>query len=400
METLRLALSSIIEHRLRALLTTLGVVFGVMAVIAVTAIVQGFFRLYSTQLEGLGAGFLLVFPGNNAAGEGVRKNARLTGADAVAIEANVDEVLAASPYFFDRRTLTLRGQTAEAVIMPTLETYPLIQNHHIDEGRFFTSREVRERARVVVIGPDLAKKLGLTKAVGEQVRIYGAPFTIIGVMEEKDGINPLGQNYDEAAILPHTTALSLTNPNRGGILLVKLKEIDDVDLATEQVKRTLRRYHRLRSGEPDDFTITTQAEILKTFEEISGVATWVVVCVVGVSLLVGGIGIMNIMLVSVTERTREIGVRLAMGARKGDIQRQFLVEAGALGGLGGVLGIGAGVGVAHLVSAFVPGFPAPFVPMWSVALAFGFSVGVGVIFGLYPAARAARLDPIEALRYE
>ncbi len=401
METLRTAFASIIEHRLRAMLTTLGVVFGVMAVIAVTAIVQGFFRLYSTQLEGLGAGFLLVFPGNNQAQEGsIRRNSRLTAADADEVERNVDEVLAATPYFFDRRTITLRGQSAEATIMPTLETYPLIQNHHIEEGRFFTAREVRERARVVVVGPDLARKLGLTRAVGETVRLYGAPFTIIGVMEEKDGINPIGQNYDEAAIVPHTTALSLTNPNRGGILLIKLKEIDDVDLASEQVRRSLRRHHRLGSGEPDDFTITTQAEILKTFEEVSGVATWVVICIVGVSLLVGGIGIMNIMLVSVTERTREIGVRLAMGARKTDIQRQFLVEAGTLGGIGGVIGIAAGVGVAHLVSALVPDFPAPFVPLWSVALAFGFSVTVGVVFGLYPAARAARLDPIEALRYE
>ena len=401
METLRLAFSSIIEHRLRALLTTLGVVFGVMAVIAVTAIVQGFFRLYSTQLEGLGAGFLLVFPGNNQAQEGsVRRNNRLTAADAASVEDSVDEVLAATPYFFDRRNITLRGQSAEATIMPTLETYPLIQNHHVHEGRFFTAREVRERARVVVIGPDLARKLGLTRAVGEQVRLYGAPFTVVGVMEEKDGINPLGQNYDEAAIVPHTTALSLTNPNRGGILLIKLKGIDDVDLATEQVRRSLRRHHQLHAGEPDDFTITTQAEILKTFEQVSGVATWVVVCIVGVSLLVGGIGIMNIMLVSVTERTREIGVRLAMGARKSDIQRQFLAEAGTLGGLGGVIGIGAGVGVAHLVSALVPDFPSPFVPLWSVGLAFGFSVTVGIVFGLYPASRAASLDPIEALRYE
>jgi putative ABC transport system permease protein len=398
METLRLALSSIVEHRLRALLTTLGVVFGVMAVIAVTAIVQGFFRLYSDQLEGLGAGFLLVFPGNSQV-EGARKVTKLTVDDAVAIES-VDDVLAATPYFFDRRTITLRGQNADAVLMPTLETYPLIQNHHVAEGRFFTARDVRERARVVVLGPDLANKLGLVRAVGEEVRLFGTPFTVIGVMEEKDGINALGQPFDDAAIVPHATALSLTNPNRGGILLVKLKDIDDVDLATEQVKRALRRFRRLRPGEPDDFQVTTQSELLKSFAQVSGVATWVVVCIVGVSLLVGGIGIMNIMLVSVTERTREIGVRLAMGARKVDIQRQFLVEAAALGGLGGVIGIAAGVGVAHLVSAVVPDFPAPYVPLWSVLLAFGFSVGVGLVFGLYPAARAARLDPIEALRYE
>jgi putative ABC transport system permease protein len=398
METLRLALSSIVEHRMRAFLTMLGVVFGVMAVIAVTAIVQGFFRLYSTQLEGLGAGFLLVFPGN-AAAESARKITRLTAADAAAVEG-VDDVLAASPYFFDRRTITLRGQNADAVVMPTLETYPLIQNHHVAEGRFFTAREVRERARVVVLGPDLAAQLGMVRAVGEDVRLYGVTFHVIGLMEEKDGMNALGQNFDDAAIVPYPTALSMTNPNRGGLLLVKLKEIDDVDLATEQVHRALRRFRRLRPGEPDDFTTTTQAELLKSFEEISGVATWVVVCIVGVSLLVGGIGIMNIMLVSVTERTREIGVRLAMGARKSDIQRQFLVEAAALGGLGGLLGIAAGIGVAHLVSAIVPNFPPPFVPLWSVALAFGFATGVGLVFGLYPAARAARLDPIEALRYE
>jgi putative ABC transport system permease protein len=398
-ETLRLALSSIIEHRLRALLTTLGVVFGVMSVIAVTAIVQGFFRLYSTQLEGLGAGFMMVFPGN-AAAETARKNTRLGADDAEALEAGVPEVLAATPYFFDRRSVSQRGSTTDAVIMPTIETYPQIQNHNVETGRFFTGREVRERARVVCIGPDLKEKLGLGRAIGEEVRLYGATFTIIGVMENKDGMNPLGQNFDDAVIVPHTTALSLTNPNRGGILLVKLTEFDDVDLVTEQVKRTLRRHRRIKSGEADDFTITTQAEILKSFQEVSGVATWVVVCIVGVSLLVGGIGIMNIMLVSVTERTREIGVRLAMGARKSDIQRQFLMEAGALGGLGGVIGVALGVGIAYGVSAVVPGFPDPYVPPWSVALGFGFSVAVGVIFGLYPAARAARLDPIEALRYE
>ena len=399
METLRLAFGSIVEHRLRALLTTLGVVFGVMAVIAVTAIVQGFFRLYSTQLEGLGAGFMMVFPGN-ADNDAARKLTKLIGDDAMAIEAGVDEVLAATPYFFDRRQVSLRGQTTEAVIMPAYETYPVVQNHTVDEGRFFTAREVRERARVVCIGSDLAEKLGLTRAIGEQLRLYGATFTIIGVMENKDGMNPLGQNYDDAVIVPHTTALSLTNPNRGGILLVKLKEIDDVELVKEQVRRTLRRHRRIHAGEPDDFTITTQAEILKTFEEVSGVATWVVVCIVGVSLLVGGIGIMNIMLVSVTERTREIGVRLAMGAQKSDIQRQFLVEAGALGGLGGIIGIAFGVGIAVVVSAVVPGFPDPYVAPWSVGLGFGFAVGVGVIFGLYPATRAAALDPIEALRYE
>ena len=401
LETLRLAISSIIENRLRAFLTTLGIIFGVMAVIATVSIVQGVFYVYTAQLEGLGAGFMFIMPGNPRATGKVRANPKLDEKDAQFVSARVPDVLAASPFLFDRRSVQFRGQTVQDVVMmPVSERYPEIQNHFVAEGRFFGAFDVRSRARVVLLGPDLAEDLGLRRAVGEKVRLYGAPFTVIGVMEEKNGINAFGQPFDRAAIVPYSTAESFGAGRGGGLMLVKLKDTEDVERAKEDLRRALRQSHRLRVGEPDDFTLVTQTELLSAAADITGLATWVVIAIVGVSLLVGGIGIMNIMLVSVTERTREIGIRMAMGATRNDIMGQFLVESALLGLLGGVIGIALGYGMSWTATWIVPDFPPPHVPLWSVVLGFFFSASVGVVFGLYPAAKAARLDPIDALRYE
>jgi putative ABC transport system permease protein len=399
-EIVRLALAAIAEHRLRAFLTTLGIIFGTMAVIAVVSIVQGMFHLYTSQLEGLGAGFLFVVPGNADTSGRVRENAVLTEEDARALEQRVDGVLAVSPYYLDRRRIALRGESVDVAVMPVTDAYPDIQNHYVGEGRFFSSLEARARARKVVLGHKVAEQLGLSRAVGERIRLYGVPFEVAGVMEPKDGTNPLGQNFDLSVIVPYKTARLFSAPMRGGMLLVKLSDANDVDRKKDELRRVLRQQHRIRAGDPDDFQIVTQGDILSSVTEVQSAATWVVTAIVGIALLVGGIGIMNIMLVSVTERTREIGVRMALGARRSDVLVQFLVEAVLLGSLGGLIGIGLGIGAAYLVSAVVPDFPTPYVPPWAVALAFLFSAAVGLVFGLYPAARAARLDPIEALRYE
>jgi putative ABC transport system permease protein len=399
LQSIRLALTSLGQHRLRASLTALGIVFGVMAVVAVVAIVQGVFDVYRAQLNGLGAGFIIASPGNSKAMDRVRRQAKLTPDDGEQLSLQPG-VLAVSPYFFDRRSVSHRGNNAEAGVMPALANYTVIQNHIVAEGRMFTSQEERSRARVVVLGPALATQLGMGAPVGEQVRLYGTPFTVIGVMEAKPGLNALGHEFDTAAIVPFSTAMGFRNLPRSTLLLIKLDSVDDVEFMKGQIARALRRIHRLAPDEPDDFELITQGEIVEKVEEIGSLATWVVLAMVSVALLVGGIGIMNIMLVSVTERTREIGIRRAHGARQQDILLQFLVEASLLGALGGLIGIVLGVGAAHGIAAVIPSFPPPTVPLWSIVLSFSFASVVGLVFGLYPAQRASRVPVVQALRFE
>lgn len=399
-ENARLAITSIAENRLRSFLTTLGIIFGVMAVIAVVSIVQGVFYVYTSQLEGLGAGFMFVIPGNNQATGKVRANPRLSKEDADALARLSGEVDATSNYFFDRRMVTRRGEKTEAVVAAITENYQEVQNHFVDEGRFITRFDVTSRARNMVIGPELAEDLGLGRAIGAKLRLYGSTFTVVGVMEKKDGVNFMGQPFDRMAVIPYTTAQGFASGRGGGLVLLRLKSVEDVERSKEAIRRTLRTEHALRRADPDDFQIMSQSDLLGVVGNITGLATGVVVAIVAVALLVGGIGIMNIMLVSVTERTREIGIRKALGARRRDILAQFLTEAAALGLLGGIFGIGLGYGMAYIATLVVPELPPPVVPFWSVAMAFVFSASVGVFFGAYPAHKASQLDPIDALRYE
>ncbi|HEY0592654.1 MAG TPA: FtsX-like permease family protein, partial [Thermoanaerobaculia bacterium] len=285
------------------------------------------------------------------------------------------------------------------------ESYQDVVNHWVDRGRFFTPIDLLEKKRVATIGIEAARKLGIgDEPIGKSVRIEGNAFTVVGVMEKKG--QTFGQDQDNIVLIPFTTAAAIYGPEAVRTLLLDFQAASSntTDLAREQIRDILRARHGLRKEEQkDDFRIILQEEILEAVGKALTMTSLVMAAIVGIALLVGGIGIMNIMLVSVTERTREIGVRKAVGARRQDVLLQFLIEAMALSGLGGVVGIGIGIGLAmavrQLLTKWVT-FPAVHTPLWAILLAFGFCGALGIIFGIYPAAKASKLDPIDALRYE
>jgi putative ABC transport system permease protein len=281
------------------------------------------------------------------------------------------------------------------------DDFPEIHNYFVADGRFFSDIDLRHRRKVAVVGRHVADELRLGEsAVGREIYVGGRAATVIGVMEEKG--QALGQDLDDLVFVPFDTALTLFGRRAGDQVQLRLKaEPDAVAEVEEGIRRVLRRRHAIPDDDPSDFQVLKQDDLLDLYRSILGAVTAVIGGVVGVALIVGGIGIMNIMLVSVTERTREIGLRKAVGARRRDILWQFLIEAVALSLLGGVLGLALGYGLGALVIALLPiDLPPAYVPLWAVLLAFGFSAAVGVFFGIYPAGKASRLDPIEALRYE
>ena len=277
-------------------------------------------------------------------------------------------------------------------------------NHWVDHGRFFTPLDVEAKKRVCTIGEQIAEKLSLgDDPIGKTIRINDTAFTVVGIMESKG--SSFGQDRDDLVLIPFSTAGLLYGADamRSIRLDLQARDAARIDLAKEQIKEILRTRHQIKKGKKDDFRIILQEEILKTVSKVLTSTSLIMGAVVGIALLVGGIGIMNIMLVSVTERTREIGVRKAIGARRQDVMLQFLIEAITLSGVGGVLGIIGGMGLAAATRALIArwiDFPQVFTPIWAIALAFGFCAILGVIFGIYPAAKASKLDPIDALRYE
>jgi putative ABC transport system permease protein len=277
-----------------------------------------------------------------------------------------------------------------------------VNKFYVDQGRFFSEIDLAHRRKVVVVGQEIVDELRLgDDPLGKEIYVGKLPMTVIGVMEEKG--QSLGQDPDDFAFVPFDTSLSLFGRDAGDQVQLRLlaKSPEVVDQVVDGVRRVLRRQHRLPEGEPDDFQIQTQDDILETVSQIGGFITSAVAAMVGVALLVAGIGIMNIMLVSVTERTREIGIRKSVGARRQDILWQFLIEAVALSLVGGLLGLGAGWGLGNGLTEILPGdWPPAHVPFWVVLLALGFCGLVGIFFGIYPAGKAAALDPIDALRHE
>jgi putative ABC transport system permease protein len=403
LENFRIALSALRANKMRSILTTLGIVIGVAAVIAVVAIVQGLQFMITEQLQGVGATFMLVQADAQQDMPGmVARQVKLTWEDGQAIEQRVPGVKMITPSIFGRATLKYRDRkhTPFAVIGVN-ENWQDVTNQTVEQGRFFSGVDLANRRKVVVIGPDIIDELDLgPDPIGKEIYLDTYPATVIGIMEEKG--QSLGMNVDDIIFVPFDSALTLFGRTAGDQVQLRLQaeSPEVVEQVKDGITRLLRQRHNLPREQPDDFDIQTQDEILDTVNSILGGVTAVVGGVVGIALLVGGIGIMNIMLVSVTERTREIGVRKAVGARRQDVLIQFLIEAVTLSLVGGAMGLGLGYGLGVVVAKAIPNFPPAHVPLWAVVLAFGFSAVVGIFFGIYPAAKASRLDPIEALRYE
>jgi putative ABC transport system permease protein len=401
-ENFRIAFSAIYANKMRSILTTLGIIIGVAAVIAVVSIVQGLQASFNAQFANVGTTYVMVFPKPPEHGAASAHQVRLTWDDGKAIRDQLPGVRIITPVLNGSERVKYRDRTHRpGFIVGVNEDYPEVNNHTVDRGRFISKIDLEHRRKVAVVGQKVADELNLgNDPIGKEIYIGDTPAMVIGVMEERG--QALGFDQDDGVFVPFDSALSLFGRNAGDQVQLRIQATgnDTVDEVRDGIKRLLRQRHHIVTGEPDDFQVIVQDELLNTVNEFLGKVTAVVGGVVSIALLVGGIGIMNIMLVSVTERTREIGVRKAVGARRQDILVQFLIEAVTLSLVGGGLGLLLGYGLGALVAALLPGdFPA-YVPLWAVLVAFGFSAMVGIFFGIYPAGKASRLDPIDALRYE
>ncbi len=399
------ALESLSANKLRSGLTILGIVIGVAAVIAMLAVGTGAQNVITGSISGLGSNLLFIFPGNFT--ERVRNPQPLTLADAQALADpfQVPSVTAVAPVLSGTREVTFGSERTSVQIFGVTSNYAAVRNYTLLEGEFINEEHILGQASVAVIGPEVADRLfghreGL---IGEVIRIEGQPFRIIGVTAPKGGSSFGSQ--DDIVLIPLTTAQARVlrrDRNRVDLIYAQVSRPELVPQAIEEIAQVLRTRHRTELG-VDDFTIFSQQDFVSTAQTITGVLTIFLGGIAAISLLVGGIGIMNIMLVSVTERTREIGLRKAVGARKRDILIQFLTESSLLSLFGGLIGIAFGWLIAFVVGQIAAANNTPLTPQVgidAILLATMFSTAVGLFFGLYPANRAANLEPVEALRYE
>jgi putative ABC transport system permease protein len=401
----KVAYRSLRANKMRSVLTMLGMIIGVAAVIAMVAIGAGANERIAAQIASIGSNLIMILPGSTTSGglrSGIGSTPTLTMGDARAMGKELPAVRLVSPSMRTTAPVVYGNQNWSTIIQGVAPEFFQIREWMPTGGRYFSSAEMEAAAKVAVLGQTVSDNLfGEESPVGKIIRIKRVPFTVVGVLEKK-GQSPQGQDQDDIVVIPITTAqkklVGSVHVGTVGVILAQAAGGDSVKEAEKQIVDLLRQRHRIAPGQDPDFSVRNLSEMLAVAEASTRVMSLLLGAIASVSLLVGGIGIMNIMLVSVTERTREIGIRMAVGAREKDILLQFLIEALVLAVTGGAIGILVGVGGSWIISRFA-GWSTLISP-GAILLAFGFSAAVGVFFGFYPARKASLLDPIEALRYE
>ncbi|HYJ34450.1 MAG TPA: ABC transporter permease [Candidatus Binatia bacterium] len=403
-EGVTIAFRAIRSNKLRSFLTVLGVIIGITTIMAMVSIIEGLNRSMKAQLASIGTDVLYIRPFAPGAFFGglpdsLRHRPWFKPEDAQAIRNQADAVLAVSPLNFTQGVKLRYGETetrANAVVGSSPD-YLVTNGYAVVNGRYFTDAEVEHRSPVCVLGLDQVESLfPHGTSVGKSIYIGGRPFTVIGELERRGKF--VGMSLDDIVITPYTSLEKNFGPDLPMVLNAKPRAPELIDTAKDQIIEVLRRQRRLRYSQSDNFAVFTDQSLVDLYKQITGAFYLVMVVISSIGLLVGGIGVMNIMLVSVTERTREIGIRKAIGARQKDVLWQFLVEAMTLTGTGGIIGVTLGLLVGWLIDVLTPLSFA--VPPWGILLAFFSSTSIGLFFGMYPAVKAARLDPVEALRYE
>jgi putative ABC transport system permease protein len=412
LSTCNIAMKALGKNKLRAGLTVLGVVIGIAAVTAMVSIGQSASETVEKQFQSLGTNMLVVFPGSKRQ-TGVRAGwgslRTLTAQDCEAISANCHAVQAASPIVVANGQVVYGNSNwSPNQLLGVGLDYLTVRNWPIRRGTYFTERDIATAGKVCIIGKTVAEKLfQTTNPIGQTIRIKHTPLEIVAVLDVK-GANLLGEDQDNIVIAPYTTIrkrVQGSSFNNVDIILTSARSVDRMPEASQEIRLLLHERHHMRIDQPDDFEVQNTTEIINILRIITSTMTILLASIAGISLLVGGVGIMNIMLVSVTERTREIGIRLAVGARSSDILTQILVESVLLSGFGGVLGIligiGTSIGATVFINSMLHGTHWPItISLKAAAIALVFAAAVGVFFGYYPARRASQLDPIDSLRYE
>jgi putative ABC transport system permease protein len=399
---LKVAFRSILKSRMRSLLTALGIIIGVAAVIVMVAIGDGAQRQVEEQIASLGSNLLMIFPGASNIG-GINRGAgsinRFTMEDVKRIQDEATLIKAVSPIVRSGGQIIGGVGNWSSQVLGVSPNYLEIRDWPLAEGDFFTDKDVLSNAKVAVLGKTVVENLFPNEdPVGQQIRIRNVPFKVIGVLSTK-GQGAMGNDNDDIILAPSTTVLyRLAGGRYISYIQASAISTQQIQAAQDELTRIMREAHHLNPGEDDDFTIRNQADITEAATATSKILTILLASVAGVSLIVGGIGIMNIMLVSVTERTREIGIRLSVGARTSDIMVQFLTEAVVLSLTGGIIGVLVAFGVTFILNNYSS--QAAFINPEIIILAFGFAGAIGIFFGFYPARKAAQLNPIDALRYE